>query len=54
MKDKVFGNLTYDYLWEGVVKIKLYGNEYEIGLGINGEEDEGISQIQKDSYVFYK
>ena len=54
MKDEVFGNLTYDYLWEGIVKIKLYDKDYELGLGINGEEEEGITQIQRDSYILYK
>lgn len=54
MKDEVFGNLTYDYLWEGIVKIKLYGKEYELNLNIDGEEDEEIRQIQRESFIFYK
>lgn len=54
MKDELFGELNYDYLWEGKVKIKLYGIEYEVELGINGEEEDGISQIQKDTFILYK
>lgn len=54
MEDELFGELSYDYLWEGKTKVKLYGNEYEVGLGINGEEDDRIAQIQKDSYIIYK
>lgn len=54
INDEVFGILNYDYLWEGKVKIKLYDIEYEVELGINGEDEEGISQLQRDSFVLYK
>ena len=54
MKDELFGELSYDYLWEGKTKIKLYGTEYEVGLGINGEEEDGITELQKESFIFYK
>lgn len=53
MKDELFGELQYDYLWEGKVIIKLYGLEYNINLNIDGEEDEMISEIQRDSFVQY-
>lgn len=54
MKDEMFGELIYDYLWEGRVTINLYGEKYEIDLGIEGEEEEGISELQKEAYMMYK
>lgn len=54
MKDELFGELSYDYLWEGKAKIKLYETEYELNLNIDGEEDDEIRQIQRESFIFYK
>ena len=54
MKDELFGELSYDYLWEGKTKIKLYGTEYNLSLNIDGEEDDEIRQIQRESFIYYK
>ncbi|URZ17981.1 DUF6985 domain-containing protein [Clostridium felsineum] len=54
MKDELFGQLNYDYLWEGKTQIRLYETEYELNLNVDGEEDEEIKQIQKESFIFYK
>lgn len=54
MKDELFGELSYDYLWEGKTKIKLYETEYNLSLNIDGEEDDEIRQIQKESFIYYK
>lgn len=53
MKDELFGELSYDYLWEGKTKIKLYETEYELSLNINGEEEDEIGQIQRESFIFF-
>ncbi len=54
MKDNVLGELEYDFLWEGKTTITMFDKQYEIGLGINGEEDDGIQQIQIDTYINFK
>lgn len=54
MKDELFGELSYDYLWEGKIKIRLYETEYELKLNIDGEDDDEIRQIQRESFIFYK
>lgn len=53
MIDSIFGELEYDFLWEGKTTITMFDKQYEIGLGINGEED-GIEQMQRDAYIKFK
>ena len=54
MLDNIFGELEYDFLWEGKTTITMFDKQYEIGLGINGEEEDGIQEIQKESYINFK
>lgn len=54
MLDNVFGELEYDFLWEGKTSIIMFGKQYEIGIGIIGEEEDGIQQIQRDAYTNFK
>lgn len=51
MIDNIFGQLEYDFLWEGTTKITMFGENYEIGIGIEGEEEDGITELQKDTYI---
>ena len=51
--DKVFGELEYDYLWEGNDKLYIFGKEYDIKLFVYGEEDEEITDIQREAYISF-
>ena len=51
MKDKVFGELMYEYGWIGETTINWYGEEVTVNTIISGEEDEEIDALQYDSYV---
>ena len=51
MVDSIFGELEYDFLWEGKIIITMFNMEYEIGLGINGEEEDGIGQLQREAML---
>lgn len=50
MLSQVFGELKYDYLWEGKIKIFIYRKEVEVKLDIEDEAEQGISKIQEDSF----
>lgn len=54
MFSKVFGELNYDFIWEGEVSIQLFGKEYFIKLDINDEDEIGITKLQEDSFLAYK
>ena len=51
MLSQVFGELKYDYLWEGKIKIFIYRKEVEVKLDIEDEAEQGISKIQEDSFL---
>ena len=40
MKDPVFGNLEYEYGWNGTVEFNCFGRMEEIALTVSGEEDD--------------
>ncbi len=54
MMNKIFGELNYDYIWEGETPINLFDEEYKIKLGIEDEDEVGISSIQEETFVFFK
>lgn len=54
MIDSIFGELEYDFLWEGKTTITMFDKQYEIGLGINGEEEDGIQQMQREAFINFK
>lgn len=54
MMNKIFGELNYNYIWEGETKINLFDEEYKIKLGIEDEDEVGISSIQEETFVFFK
>ena len=43
MRDPVFGNLEYEYGWNGTVKIDCFGKMEEIDLTVCGEEDTPVT-----------
>lgn len=54
MMNKIFGELNYDFIWEGETRINLFNEEYKIKLGIDDEDEVGISSIQEETFVFFK
>ena len=50
MTDPVFGNLEYEYGWNGTVEIDCFGKMEEIDLNICGEEDTPVTELQRNSY----
>lgn len=43
MTNKIFGELIYDFIWEGETEINLFNEKYKIKLGIDDEDEVGIS-----------
>lgn len=57
INDIIFGELEYDdYYWIKREKeiYNFFGKNYEINIIINGEENDGINPIQRNSYIEYK
>lgn len=54
MFSKVFGKLSYDFVWEGEINVKLYGKEYLVKLDINDEDEIGVTKLQEESFLAYK
>ena len=50
MKDPVFGNLEYEYGWNGTVEFNCFGRREEIALTVSGEEDDPITDYQHNSF----
>ena len=50
MKDPVFGNLEYEYGWNGTVEFNCFGRMEEIALTVSGEEDDPITEYQYNSF----
>lgn len=53
MKDDVFGELNYDFIWEGQTKISLFEEIYDVNIGIEGEEGKEITELQKESFLHF-
>ncbi|EJV71209.1 MULTISPECIES: DUF6985 domain-containing protein [Bacillus cereus group] len=51
MNDSVFGELEYNYAWAKCMPITFLGNETEIDLMIDGEED---GMFDEGQYVAYQ
>ena len=50
MNDPVFGNLEYEYGWNGTVEFNCFGRMEEIALTVSGEEDDPITDYQHNSF----
>ncbi|AUJ25215.1 DUF6985 domain-containing protein [Virgibacillus dokdonensis] len=50
INDPIFGELMYDYGWSRVITIDFFGNETEIDLLIDGEEDGQFDEGQYTAY----
>lgn len=53
MKDRVFGGLYYEYGWNGTVRLDWSGSEEEVDLVISGEEEDGISDYQRECFTAF-
>ncbi|MBF0705399.1 DUF2004 domain-containing protein [Alkalihalobacillus hwajinpoensis] len=51
IKDAIFGELEYEFGWSRVMTIDFFGNEIEIDLMIDGEED---GQFDEGQYIAYQ
>ena len=49
MTDPVFGNLEYEYGWNGTVEVNCFGKMEEIDLTVYGEEDTPVTEQQRGS-----
>jgi hypothetical protein len=54
MINSVFGELTYEYGWNGETTIDWYGEMTNVDLVVSGEEDEEIDSLQCESYEKFK
>ena len=54
MKDPIFGNLEYEYGWNGTVEeIDCFGKLEEINLTVYGEEDAPVTEQQRSSFLTF-
>lgn len=53
-KDELFGEIVYEDLWIGTIEITMFGKNQKIFLNIYGEENEEITQNQRDAFSQFK
>ncbi|WP_338749075.1 DUF2004 domain-containing protein [Bacillus sp. FJAT-52991] len=51
INDEVFGELEYEYIWFRYTTIEFFGQEAEIALMVDGEEDGKFDKEQYESYT---
>ena len=54
MINSVFGELTYEYGWNGETTIDWFGKIINVNVVVSGEEDEEIDPLQCESYEEFK
>lgn len=50
MFDEVFGDVTYDYGYVTKKEINFFGDNQQIEVHIDAEEEKEITQLQRDAY----
>ena len=50
MNHNIFGELEYEYEWNGSTSLDWYGDNISVDVVISGEEDEEIDERQCESY----
>lgn len=50
MFDEIFGEVTFDYGYVAKKEITFFGNTQEVEVRIGAEEDEEITQVQRNAY----
>ena len=53
MTDKTFGELFYDYGWNGIVPLNWLDETENICLSVSGEEEDGISDYQRECFTAF-
>ena len=53
MIDDIFGELTYEYGWQGSTTLNFGGKSCTVELLVRGEEDEPIAEAQKQAYLHF-
>lgn len=51
INDEVFGQLSYEYMWSKRFTIDFFGNEFDIVILIDGEQDEPFEEGQYQAYI---
>ncbi|SFD38031.1 hypothetical protein SAMN04488168_1362 [Bacillus sp. 491mf] len=51
INDAVFGELEYNYAWSKDTTINFFGNEFEIALMVDGDEDGKFDEEQYTAYT---
>ena len=54
MLNSTFGELTYEYGWNGETTLDWFGETISVDLVVSGEEDEEIDSLQCESYEKFK
>ena len=54
MINSIFGELTYEYGWNGETTIDWYGEMINVDLVVSGEEDVEIDSLQCESYEKFR
>ena len=53
LKDQTFGELYYEYGWNGTAALNWLGETENISLAVSGEEEDGISDYQRESFTAF-
>ncbi len=53
MIDKVFGEIEYEYGWNGKIQLNCFGKKQSVDLIISGEIDHEFDSWQYDSFHFF-
>ena len=53
MLDKVFGEMEYEYGWNGKVQLDCFGKEQIVDLIVSGEIDDAFINWQYDSFNYF-
>lgn len=53
MTDPVFGNLEYEYGWNGAVDLNCFGRVEKLDLTVSGEEDAPVTDMQRNSFTAF-
>ncbi len=54
MFDKVLGELSYNESWDRKERLRIFEEDYDVYLRVYREEDEKITDIQREAYLAFK
>lgn len=53
-RNNIFGELKYEYGWNGKTTLDWFGKTIDVDLVVSGEEDEEADSLQCESYKKFK